>query len=410
MTSLQLAAPPSLESAPPPPAPSAKRRWLIGVLLLAAVGAVFGVSWRNRPQDPLAGLAIDVARTAEVEDAVVALGKIQARDYVDVGAQVSGQLEQIAVRIGDRVEQGALLATIDPRLQLAKLEMDRAQLAELEAERLAQQLQVDLTATEFERQIRLRGDGATREDTYERTRSEMKVAAAKLQVIDARIRQVRSTTKADEAQLSFTRIFAPIAGTVVSIDARAGQTLVATQQAPVLLRIADVSIMTVWAQVAEADVSRLRVGMDVYFTTLGQPDRKWHATLRQILPVPVKPNAAQSGAPVAAAASNVVLYTALFDVDNASGELRPEMSALVHFVVARATDAVVIPAATLGPSSAGMGRGSARVEVASPNGKLETRTVRVGVRNRFEAQIIDGLVAGERVVRREPGRAEREAP
>jgi membrane fusion protein, macrolide-specific efflux system len=400
MSALQLATPPPTEIQPEPPTRSSRWWLLLGLLVLVASAAALSLVWRNRPRDPLEGLELVAARRGDIEDAVTSLGKIQARDYVDVGVQVSGQLEHIAVRVGDRVEQGTLLAKIDPRLQLAKLEMDRAQLAELEAERVAQKLQAELSIAEFERQTRMKKDGATREDTFERSRSEVRVAEAKLQAIDARVRQVRSTTKADEAQLSFTQIFAPIAGTVVSIDARAGQTLVATQQAPVLLRIADVASVTVWAQVAEADVSRLRIGMELYFTTLGHPGRKWSATLRQILPTPYKPPASASGTPATPAANNVVLYTALFDVDNAAEELRPEMSAIVHFVVARVTDAVVIPARALAASDAQSA--TAKVEVAMPDGTLETRTVRIGVRNRFDVQVLEGLAAGERIVQRAP--------
>src|SRR5262249_33914715 len=152
--------------------------------------------------------------------------------------------------------------------------------------------------------------------------SEMRIAGAKLMAIDAQIRQVRSTTKADEAQLSFTRIFAPIAGTVVSIEARPGQTLIASQQAPVLLRIAALSTMTVWAQVSAADVTRLHPGMELHFTTLGHAGRKWQGTLRQLLPAPPRLTTA-SPTGVSQVTSNVVLYTALFDVDNSEGELRP---------------------------------------------------------------------------------------
>eukprot|EP01032_Pedospumella_encystans_P001582 gene1582-1837_t len=84
----------------------------------------------------------------------------------------------------------------------------------------------------------------------------------------AQIAQTQATLQADEARLGYTRIFAPMAGTVVSVDAREGQTLNATYQTPNVLRIADLSSMTVWSEVSEADVRRVKPGMAVYFTTL----------------------------------------------------------------------------------------------------------------------------------------------
>lgn len=376
--------------------------------MLIVAGAAGGF-WRFRQDpDPLAGLDTAVAVNADIEDAVTALGKIQPHDYVDVGAQVTGQLKRIAVEPGAQVKAGVLLAEIDPQLQLAKLELDRAQLAQQEAERDVQRLQVEFATAQHARQLRMRGEGATREDAVERAHSEMRMATAKLAAIEAQIRQTRSTTKADEAQLGYTRIFAPLSGTVVSVDAREGQTLVAVQQAPVLLRIAVLSSMTVWSQVSEVEVNKLRPGMDLYFTVLGQPDRKWPAKLRQLLPAPVKPTTASGAASPAPAAANnnIVVYTALFDVDNSAGELMPEMSAQVFFVCAAAKAAVVIPAVALADAGVDRNKNDNTVTVIDAAGRRETRAVKVGVRNRFDVQIVSGLSAGERVLKPEPDGAQ----
>src|SRR5690606_23137830 len=113
-----------------------------------------------------------------------------------------------------------------------------------------------------------------------------------------------------------------------------GQTLNANQSAPTILTIADLTVMTVEADVSEADVARLRPGMEAYFTTLGQPERRWTSTVRQVLPQPEILN-------------DVVLYKALLDVGNPEGALLPEMSAQVFFVLGRADEAVTVPLAAL---------------------------------------------------------------
>jgi macrolide-specific efflux system membrane fusion protein len=123
-------------------------------------------------------------------------------------------------------------------------------------------------------------------------------------------------------------------GTVVSLTAQQGQTLNATQTAPIILRIADLATMTVWTQVSEADVPRLKPGMGPYFTTLGDQSQKWHGKLLQIQPTPDVVN-------------NVVLYPALFDVANPDGKLMTQMSAQVFFVVAAVKNAVTVPVAAL---------------------------------------------------------------
>ena len=156
-----------------------------------------------------------------------------------------------------------------------------------------------------------------------------------------------STLRGDEANLGYTKIYAPIAGTVVSQAAKQGQTLNANQQAPIVMRIADLSTMTVQAQVSEADVPKLRVGMDVYFTTLGGDNRRFYGKLRQIPPTPTVVN-------------NVVLYDALFDVANPNQALMTQMTAQVFFVAASAKDAVLVPLAALRAVAAARRRRQAR--------------------------------------------------
>src|SRR5690606_23633523 len=159
----------------------------------------------------------------------------------------------------------------------------------------------------------------------------------------SQIEQTESSLKGDEVTLSYTNIYAPISGTVVQLLAKQGQTLNANQITPIILRIADLSTMTVWTQVSEADIPKLELGMPAYFTILGNPDQRWSGTLRQILPTPEIIN-------------NVVLYTALFDVPNPDHKLMTQMSAQVFFVSASAQDVVIAPVSALRPVDEKAGR------------------------------------------------------
>jgi macrolide-specific efflux system membrane fusion protein len=219
----------------------------------------------------------------------------------------------------------------------------------------------------------------------------LKVAAARIDALQAQIQQTESTLKGNLANLSYTKIFAPMAGTVVSITARQGQTLVASQQAPVIMQIADLDTMTVRTQVSEADISKLKVGMTAYFTTLGNPDRRRFGKLRQILPTPTLVN-------------NVVLFDALFDVDNPDRDLMPQMTAQVFFVVGSAKNVPIAPMTAL-KTNVRRGSGGERkysVQVVAADGSIEERPVEVGVMTRTQAEIKSGLKAGDRVVLSSP--------
>ncbi len=357
------------------------RQVLVAAVLLGVL-ALAGWWWLAAPAPAPDSVTATVER-GDVEDVVTALGNLQPRDYVDVGAQVSGQLKQIRVAIGDSVKQGDLLAEIDPRILLARVEVGRAQLLSLRAQRKEAQARLELAQQQFQRQQALLRDDATSEDAYQASQAALRVAEAAVDALDAQILQAESTLKGDETTLGYTRIYAPMDGTVMSLTARQGQTLNANQQAPVILRIGDLSTMTVWTQVSEADVARLRIGMPAYFTTLGSGKRRWQGTLQQILPTPEVLN-------------NVVLYTALFDVGNTQGELMAQMTAQVFFVLASARDVPLVPVAALRPLDAAGGRH--RVTVLGTDGRLQEREITTGISNRVMAEVKAGLEAGERVL------------
>jgi macrolide-specific efflux system membrane fusion protein len=186
------------------------------------------------------------------------------------------------------------------------------------------------------------------------------------------------------------------------VDAREGQTLNAQQQTPLILRIAKLSPMTVWAQVSEADIGKVKPGMTAYFTTLAGGKRRWTSTVRQILPIPPKPLEQTSqggGSPISASsagsASQVVQYTVLLDVDNPDGALMAEMTTQVFFVAGHASQVLTAPLAALDDSD---GDGLRLAQVLNRQGKIEQRQVRTGLSDRLRVQILDGLSEGEQLV------------
>lgn len=314
----------------------------------------------------------------DLQEKVTATGTLNPRDYVDVGAQISGQLVQLHVEVGSEVQKGQLLAEIDARVQAANVAASRAQLRAQAAQLRDRKAQQTLAEQHYARQKQLRADGAVTEQAVQEAVANFLSSQAQVDQLEAQIEQNQSSLEADEANLEYARIVSPIDGTVVSIAARQGQTLNANQQAPLILQVADLSQMRVETQVSEADISRLRVGMKAYFTTLGSQGQRWKGDLLRIDPTPVIEN-------------NVVLYNAPFDVENSEGKLLPKMTAQVFFIVAEASDALLIPSAALQK----VGRKDYQVTVLLEGGQQEVRKIKVGVNNRIQAQVLEGLNEGE---------------
>lgn len=409
----------STRTATRPPRRRRRGKWLIFLLVAAGLATWYVLQRDNGPQVQDQPLIVFVER-GDIENTIASAGTLKPSSYVDVGAQVSGQLERLYVDVGDRVETGQLLAEIDARTQESRVDASRSALEALESQIGSRQASLDLARANARRQERLMEANATSQQDYDTAMSNLANAEANFTQLQKQIAQSRSTLSSEETQLEYTRIYAPMTGTVVSIEMSEGRTLNANQQAPTILRIADLSIMTVEAGISEADIGYLKPGMDIYFTTLSGATRRWYGELRQILPTPVIEN-------------NVVLYTGLFDVENRDASLLPEMTAQVFFITSAARDVLTVPVGALsfadtsqrpGSNAGGPGevatapmaarpmqanwspkdepstppRRAATVEVIAADGSRRPRDVIIGVTSRVSAEVISGLQAGEQVV------------
>ena len=203
-------------------------------LILAACALLAGggyYAWQTwfAPVGSAASLVTAVATRGNLEDTVTATGTLQPKDYVDVGTQVSGQLKQLHVDIGAVVKKGQLLAEIDPSVYQAKVDGDQAQLLNQRAQLADKQAQLALAELQLTRQQNMMRDDATTADALQSAEATRKSALAQQDALKAQIQQTGSTLRGDEANLGYTKIYAPIAGTVVSQAAKLGQTLNANQ-------------------------------------------------------------------------------------------------------------------------------------------------------------------------------------
>lgn len=372
--------------------PRISRHGLIG-LAAAAVLVVGAWYWytaaAEQPQrDALRQVTVT---RGTIEEVVTAQGKLEPNQFVDVGTQVSGQLKKIYVDIGDVVTKGQLLAEIDPRVYQAQVEADEAHLDSLKAQLNQQKASATLAEQNLKRNRDLIAVNAVSQQALQETESQAAVAKAQVDTILAQIQETESNLSGIRTNLGFTKIYAPMAGTVTTLPTKEGQTLNANQTAPTVLQVANLDLMTVRAQVAEADVNRLKEGMSAYFTTLGNNERRWQGKVRQIQPSPEIVN-------------DVVLYDVLIDVKNEGRLLKTGMTTQVFFIFGRAENAAIVPAEALtrrAPESDNEHGKAFRVFVATDSSR-EQRVIHVGLQTRTEAQVLDGLEPGDRIMVNRP--------
>lgn len=405
---------------------------LIVVAALLVVG-ITGWSMRKPAAPPLATSPVvrgDLERTVE------ATGVIDAYKLVSVGAQASGQIKSLKVQLGDVVKAGDLIAEIDSTTQQNSLRNAEAALENIRAQRAVQQAQLREAELAYQRQKQMLAAEATSRAEYESAEASMASTRAQIRALDAQIKQRQSEHETAKANLGYTRITAPIDGTVVAVVAEEGRTVNANQSAPTIVKLARLDLVTVNAEVSEADVVKIKPGMPVYFTILGAPEKKYYATLRTVNPAPasIASESSYSSSSSSSSSSSAVYYNALFDVENPDGTLRINMTAQVSVLLSEAKDALIIPSVALGPATAqgrpgraGNGaaaRGGERpaqmkkqergaagatdrntymVQVVGAEGLPQPRKVRIGINTGASAQVLEGLNEGEKVVVGEGG-------
>lgn len=269
---------------------------VIGLLVIGCIGYFIFHKDGNKVE-----LITEKPHYGDIATSVTATGKIQPVDTVAVGTQVSGTIQKVFVDFNSVVKKGQLLAQIDQSLLLAQVEQITANL-QLSKNNLSYQ------QSNFNRQSELYKAGGISRADFETARNLYQVARDNVNSVAAQLKSVQKS-------LSFTNIFSPIDGTVLSRKVSEGQTVAASLNTPTLFSIAkDLTKMQVQASVDEADVGNVKVGENATFTVDAFPDDVFKGT---VIEVRLQPTIS----------SNVVTYTTIINAPNDDLKLKPGMTA-----------------------------------------------------------------------------------
>jgi macrolide-specific efflux system membrane fusion protein len=364
-------------------------KWLVVLVMLGGAGVAGWWYFLAPTQASTVPDTVSVTR-GDIETTVLASGVLEASALVSVGAEVSGSIKAVHVKLGQAVKAGDLIAEIDSLDQENAVKSAEAALAGIEAQKRNQEASLIAAETSLARQQQLSANSLVSQTALETAQAAVDQAKAQIAQLEAQIAQARLTVESAELDLARTRIVAPADGTVVALLVEAGQTLNANSSTPTIAKIANLDTMVIKAEISEADVVKVAPGQKVYFTILGEPDTRIEATLREIEPAPT------SIAEESTTSGSAVYYNGLFEVPNPDHRLRISMTASVTIVLDEAHDVLTLPSSLVaqrGPD------GAAMVMIYDPATE-ETRPARVevGLNNNISAEIVSGLDEGDQVV------------
>lgn len=403
-------------------------KWAILTVILLTIVAVAYYFLKPKPQQP--NYITATVERGDIEKNVMASGKIEAKETVDVGAQVSGEVTNLYVEVGDDVEKGDVIAQIDPvtmrntltnqkatlEQSLANLESTKANLLTREAslqtanaDLISKQASLEQAISEYNRMKSLAGTNAISELELEKAQTAVKTAQASVQsakdaiktaqanltagkaditTAQATIKKSQTEVNTAEKNLGYTKVTAPMTGTVISITTKQGQTVNSNQTAPTIVTLADLNTVRVKAKISEADVINLKAGLPVYFNIIGNSDKKINATLQAIEPAPTGTTANSTSS------DSAIYYMGYFDVPNPDKQLRINMTAQVYIVQDKVSNVLTVPAAAV-KNDKKLGN---YVQVVQADGSTKQQAVKVGITNRVTTQIVSGVSEGQEVV------------
>ncbi|WP_436201533.1 efflux RND transporter periplasmic adaptor subunit [Astrobacterium formosum] len=395
------------------PSPSTKRRgkrrgFYIATAAIAVLMVVAAVrAWRMHNTDHDDALVSAPVVIGSIEQTVLATGTLKPVKLVAVGAQASGRITSLKVSVGQTVHRGDLVAEIDSLAQVNSLRTAEALLQNIRAQRREKEATLALAEATFARHQRTLADKATSRADYDTAEAAVKTTRAQIAALDAQIVEAEVAIETARVNLGYTRITAPVDGTVLAVVTQEGQTVNAVQSAPTIVVIGQIDVMRVRAEISEADIVKVKPGQQIYFTILGEPGHRRHARLGFIEPAPESirndssisssgtTSSSTSSSSSSSSSSTAIYYVGVFDVPNPDGQLRTYMTAQVHIVLGEAKDVPTIPSAAIRTSAKD---GTTTVQVVDDAGRIETRTVEIGLNDKVTAEVRAGLRTGERVV------------
>ena len=377
-----------------------KKSKILIILLILGVGGYFVYDKFFNIKDEKVEFITKKAKKGSFSKKVDATGEIFATELIDVGAQVSGQIKKLYVKLGDQVKKGDMIASIDSSTQQNSIDNKEAQLAIYKAQLESAKVALNIAKTQFDRENALFSKNATSKQEFESAKNTFSSNSAKIKELEAQIKQTNIELSTAKINLGYTKITAPRDGTVVSVQVEEGQTVNANQTTPTIVNIADLSHVKMKMQIAEGDITKIKVGTPVEYSILSEPTKKFQTTVSSIDPGLTtlsdgsygSSSSSKSSYSSSSSSSSAVYYYAQSIVDNKDGILRIGMTTQNELLIANVEGAIIVPSIGIKKDENGT------FVYVLKDGKPVKTAVKTGIKDNLDTQIISGINDGDEII------------
>jgi len=333
-------------------------KWAAGTAVVVA--AAFG-GWSLMKPEPQSSFITEVVKRGDIRQTVSATGEISPSNLVSVGAEASGQIKKLYVKLGQQVKKGDLIAEID-------------------------------STNQIKRELALWKEQATSKEDLESAQDSLAAAKANVAELKASIKQSKISINTAESELGHTRITATMDGTVVAIPVEEGQSVNAAQSTPTIIQLANLETMLNKMQIAEGDITKVKAGQDISFTILSEPDTPIKAKLDSVDPGLTTMSLGNYTSSTDTT-SNAIYYYARALVPNPEGKLSIGMTTQNTIEINGVKNVLLVPTLTVKKHN-----GKSYVSILGADNKAVEREVTVGLKDSMNTEIKSGLKEGEKVI------------
>lgn len=364
-----------------------KKRILGIAVVLIILAAIYYFNLQSQPKTTY---LTETAKYSDIQQTVVATGTVRSSNRVEVGARVSGKVEKILVKLGQKVKKGELIAELDSITQENTLNSAQAQLAAYKAQLVAAQTAYRVANSNFQRIAKLYKRKASSLDDYENAQNNLDSAKANVEQIQAQIKQSEIEVNTAATNLNYTKITSPIDGTVISIPVSVGQTVNANQTTPTIIQVADLDTMLIKPEISEGDITKIKPGMKVQFTTLAEPDEIYQAEIASVDPALTTLTDNEYSESVSD--TNAIYYYANVLVPNPEHKLQIGMTTQNTIITAQKQHVLVVPTLAIQKRN-----GQNSVQILDGD-KVVEKIVQIGLHDDINTEILSGLNEGDNVI------------
>ena len=377
-----------------------KKSKILIILLILGVGGYFVYDKFFKVKEEEVEFITKKAKKGSFSKKVDATGEIFATELIDVGAQVSGQIKKLYVKLGNQVKKGDMIASIDSSTQQNSIDNKEAQLAIYKAQLESAKVALNIAKTQFDRENALFAKNATSKQEFESAKNTFSSNSAKIKELEAQIKQTNIELSTAKINLGYTKITAPRDGTVVSVQVEEGQTVNANQTTPTIVNIADLGHVKMKMQIAEGDITKIKVGTPVEYSILSEPTKKFQTTVSSIDPGLTtlsdgsygSSSSSKSSYSSSSNSSSAVYYYAQSIVDNKDGILRIGMTTQNELLIANVEGAIIVPSIGIKKDENGT------FVYVLKDGKPVKTAVKTGIKDNLDTQIISGINEGDEII------------